>query len=278
MTLRFGRSEWCRMEFYRYSSFKQIVIDSVQPPLNMKTVRAFLVLAMAFLTAACVDLTWQERVDKGRIAMQNRDYKAASELFESAIHQAMTRGVSGVRVAPVYLANAQAEIELGNLQEATFLLDGAIREAQKDGGKNSEQLIPIYKERWKLFYRQKKFVDAQREAKEALRLERNCCEPGSERLLDSLNLVIASACAQDRCADTGPYLEEQLQIRREHLGKEHPHVAVSLCLLGELAEKKQQWKEAEARYIEALAIRKKAEPQLVAQTEKNLTRVRANLK
>lgn len=161
---------------------------------------------------------------------------------------------------------------------ALAALNSAYQVALGFGYKDNELLIPIYKQIAKLHYRKKNFVEAGNAAREALRLERSCCEPQSEKLLESLNLVIASACALDRCADTQPWLVEQLEIRKLRLGALHPHVAVSLCLIGEVLEKKGQFKQAEAKYAEALEIRRKSEPELVAQTEKNLLRVREKMK
>lgn len=233
---------------------------------------------MAIGLSACgAQSNWKETANDAHLAAQSGDYERTRQEFEIAIQDARSSGADPVQLAPLYFEKARAEIELKQTAPAERSLDAAV-EAALGGGKDNEQLIPIYKERWKLLYRQKQFARAQTDAKEVLRLQRNCCEPGSEGLLDALNLVIASACAQDRCADTSAYLKEQLDIRRAHLGKEHPHVAVSLCLLGELAEKQQHWQEAAKLYGEALDIRKRSEPGLVASTERILSRVRAHLR
>jgi len=210
--------------------------------------------------------------------MQRGNIEKARELFQKGIDKGKSAGANGVQLAPVYLDLSRAELLANNDQAARTAVDAALQSALAGGGKDSEQLIPIYKESASQFYGKKQFVESLAAAKEALRLERNCCEPGSDKLLDSLNRVIAATCAQDRCADTAPYLQEQLEIRQKRLGPNHPHVAVSLCLLAEVDEKKGKWKEAETKYLQALEIRKKVEPQLLSQTEKNLVRVRANLK
>ena len=219
---------------------------------------------------------WKDLVRSGRIEMQKGAYSDAKRFLSQGLKEATDKRVDGVLLAPIYLDLSEVNQELSDAEGARTAVDAAIASA-KSGGDNSEQLIPLYKQSAKLFYRKKDFSNSQIAAQEALRLERECCDPKSEKLLDGLNLCISAACAQDRCADTGPLLLEQLEIRREHFGPNHPHVAVSLCLLGELAEKKGRWKEAERRYEEALAIRRKTEPALVTQTEKNLTRVRAHL-
>lgn len=233
-------------------------------------------MSITVLNACTQTASWHDTVNQGRLALRDGDFKNAQTLLSRGVNEALNDNVSPVVIAPIYLDLGRAESSLKNTDATRAALDAALA-AAKSGGEDNEQLIPIYKERWRLNYRRKDFVKAQADAAQALRLERQCCDPKSERLLDSLNMNIAAACAQDRCADTGPLLLEQLEIRREKLGPIHPHVAVSLCLLGELAEKKGQWKEAERRYVEALAIRKRSEPGLVQLTEKNLTRVRAQL-
>lgn len=241
--------------------------------------RTIMISILAAIPSSCaLAASWQDVVREGRVAVRNGDEERGMRLIEQGIDAAKKAGANGLQLAPVYLDLAQVEIALNKTDEARAALDAAINDATAAGGGDSEQLIPIYKQSAKLFYRQKDFIKAQAAAKDWLRLERACCEPGSEKLLASMNVAIAAACAQDRCADTGALLTEQLEIRKKHLGAEHPHVAVSLCLLGELAEKKGNWQAAESLYKEALAIRKKVEPNLVSQTEKNLVRVKEKAK
>ncbi len=240
--------------------------------------RTILVSIIAISIAACGKATsWQDDIHRARLEMQNGNREIARTLFQKGIDSGKKTGANGLQLAPLYLELSRVELALKNDTAARTAVDAAIEAGQSGGGKNSEQLIPIYKESANQFYRKKQFVESQAAAKEALRLERLCCEPGSLHLIDSLNRVISATCAQDRCADTAPYLEEQLEIRRKHFGPTHSHVAVSLCLLAEVDEKKMKWKDAESKYLQALEIRRKVEPQLVSQTEKNLVRVRTHL-
>lgn len=220
---------------------------------------------------------WQKDIQQARLEAQQDNNEKAATLFQHGIESGKSAGASGVQLAPIYLELSRAQLALNHDTEARAAIDAGLQSALSSGGKDNEQLIPIYKESASQFYRKQQFAQSLTAAKEALRLERACCEPGSEQLLDSLNRVISATCAQDRCADTEPYLLEQLDIRRKKLGANHPHVAVSLCLLAEVDEKKGRFKEAETKYLEALEIRKKVEPYLVSQTQKNLTRVRASL-
>jgi tetratricopeptide (TPR) repeat protein len=262
------------------SGSNMIIVYEMQSANKVTAYFVSLVMIVASgVLSSCVSVqpeSWQDDVRIGRLAMHNGEEEKAKLFLSKGIEGARYANVDPIVIAPIYLDLSRTETALKNPDGARSAVDAA-RVAASSGGKDNEQLIPIYKESAKLFYRKKDFVNSQLAAQNALRLERECCDAKSEKLLDSLNLCISAACAQDRCADTGPLLEEQLEIRKEHLGPVHPHVAVSLCLLGELAEKKGQWKEAEARYIEALSIRKKTEPGLVKQTEKNLVRVRTHL-
>ncbi|MCW5823036.1 MAG: tetratricopeptide repeat protein [Cyanobacteria bacterium TGS_CYA1] len=92
-------------------------------------------------------------------------------------------------------------------------------------------------------------------------------------LIEILNLVIASACAGKKCADTTPWLLQLLELRKKVLGPKHPHVAVSLAMLGENAEMKGDLKKARQYYEKALLIRTEVEPSLVQATKRNLVRV-----
>lgn len=240
--------------------------------------RKILLSIIAISISSCGNLIdWENDIQKARLEVQNGNRQNAEKLFQQGIDEGKKAGASGIKLAPIYLELSRTELALKNDTAARASIDAGIEAALSSGGKNNEQLIPLYKESASQFYRKKQFVESLAAAKEALRLERACCEPGSERLLDSLNKVISATCAQDRCADTAPYLQEQLEIRRTKLGVNHPHVAVSLCLLAEVDEKKGKWKDAESKYLQALEIRKKVEPYLVKATEKNLVRVRAKL-
>lgn len=274
-----------KIETKAHLGVKQIQVIAEKQMRSKRRSKVFIgILAIAFATfvlPSCAQKPapaagWEDSVRSGRLAMQVADYQNAKQFISKGLAEAARQNVDGVVIAPVYLDLAKSCEHLNDPAAARTAVDAALV-AARSGGKSNEQLIPIYKESAKLFYRKKDFVNSQAAAHEALRLERECCDAKSDKLLDSLNLCIAAACAQDRCADTGPLLLEQLEIRRQHLGLNHPHVAVSLCLLGELAEKKGRWKEAEERYKEALAIRKKSEPGLVKRTEENLIRVRSQL-
>jgi hypothetical protein len=100
----------------------------------------------------------------------------------------------------------------------------------------------------------------------------------SPYLIETLNLVIASACAGKKCADTTPWLLQLLELRKKVLGPDHPHVAVTLAMLGENAEIKGEFAKAKQYFEKALAIRVKVEPALVEPTRKNLVRIESKMK
>lgn len=173
-----------------------------------------------------------------------------------------------------FLALAKTKSEKGDKAGARRAIDNAIGDAALRDGPDSIQLLLAVRESARLYYKDKDLANAEKAAKWALLLEKVNFGEDSEESIETLNIAIAAACAQDRCADTTPLLEQQLLIRRKHLGNDHPHVAVSLSLLGEAAEKKGDFKLALKYFEDALSIRKKKEPQLVALTEKNLERIR----
>ncbi len=100
----------------------------------------------------------------------------------------------------------------------------------------------------------------------------------SPYLIETLNLVIASACAGKKCADTTPWLLQLLELRKKVLGPDHSHVAVTLAMLGENAEMKGELAKSKQYFEKALAIRVKVEPALVEPTRKNLVRIESKMR
>ncbi|MBX9692170.1 MAG: tetratricopeptide repeat protein, partial [Cyanobacteria bacterium] len=124
-----------------------------------------------------------------------------------------------------------------------------------------------------LAYQQKNYDQASLAAQRILDIQKKVLGPNDSQLIDTYNQLIAALCVGGKCEDTEPLLKEQLEVRSKSLGPEHPHVAVSLCLLGESAEKKKDYERALKYYENALTIRRKTDPMLVRQTEKNVLRV-----
>lgn len=122
-------------------------------------------------------------------------------------------------------------------------------------------------------YQSKNFGKANELAKRLLRHQEAVEGKDSQYLIETLNLVIASACAGKKCADTTPWLQQLLDLRKKLLGPDHPHVAVTLAMLGENAEMKGELAKAKQYYKKALEIRIKVEPALVEPTRKNLVRI-----
>ncbi len=127
-------------------------------------------------------------------------------------------------------------------------------------------------------YQSKHFDKANQMALKLLKEQEARLGGNSPQLIETLNLVIASACAGKKCADTTPWLLQLLELRKKVLGPEHPHVAVTLAMLGENAEMKGDLKKARQYYEKALSIRMKEEPSLVEATKKNLERIDKKLR
>lgn len=122
-------------------------------------------------------------------------------------------------------------------------------------------------------YQTRHFDKANEMALKLLKQQEISLGKNSPELIETLNLVIASACAGKKCRDTTPWLLQLLELRKKILGPEHPHVAVSLAMLGENAEMKGDLKKARLYYEKALLIRQKVEPSLVEPTKRNLERI-----
>lgn len=122
-------------------------------------------------------------------------------------------------------------------------------------------------------YQTKHFDKAHEMALKLLKKQEERLGKDNPELIEILNLVIASACAGKKCADTTPWLLQLLELRKKVLGPKHPHVAVSLAMLGENAEMKGDLKKARRYYEKALLIRTEVEPSLVQATKRNLVRV-----
>lgn len=137
--------------------------------------------------------------------------------------------------------------------------------------KNIHDLTPIQSIRRE--YQVKHFDKANEMALKLLKKQEKQLGKDSPELIETLNLVIASACAGKKCADTTPWLLQMLELRKKVLGPEHPHVAVTLAMLGENAEMKGDLKKARQYYEKALLLRTKVEPSLVEATKRNLVRI-----
>ena len=127
-------------------------------------------------------------------------------------------------------------------------------------------------------YQIKHFDKANEMAKKLLRRQEASEGKNSPYLIETLNLVIASACAGNKCADTTPCLLRLLELRKKVLGPDHPHVAVTLAMLGENAEMKGDLAKAKHYFEKALAIRVKVEPALVEPTRKNIVRIESKMR
>ncbi|MBP7862515.1 tetratricopeptide repeat protein [bacterium] len=141
------------------------------------------------------------------------------------------------------------------------------------GNKYSTTIDSIRRE-----YQTRHFDKANQMARRLLKRQEMKEGKDSPYLIETLNLVIASACAGKKCSDTTPWLLRLLELRKKVLGPDHPHVAVTLAMLGENAEMKGELLKAKQYFEEALAIRTKVERALVEPTRKNLVRIESKMR
>lgn len=75
----------------------------------------------------------------------------------------------------------------------------------------------------------------------------------SAQLIAPLNGVIRVTCAADHCADTVPFLNRLLDIRRKNFGPNSKEVPVTLILLGEAYEKQNKFDQARSYFEQAIS-------------------------
>lgn len=204
---------------------------------------------------------------------ENGNYEEAENSFKDALARAGQSGASAEVLAPYRLAEAKSLLAASRLDSASQVLEEALQSARARWGE-SEKLYPYYMTRIRILYKGKKFEESQKEALELLGRQEKRLGKDSRVLIETLNLVIAAACAEDRCADTRPYLERQLRLRRKYLGDSHEHVAASLAQLAEIEEQSGNLDRAEELYTEVIKIREKSAPHLLESSRTNLTRIK----
>ncbi len=214
---------------------------------------------------------WQAEFEKGQAALSSSDYANAIRYIESSIEKAEKEGVAKKDLTAEFACLSKCYLAIGNKEKARQLTDQSI--AQPGLDKDSIKLIPLLNASYDLAYREKNFDLASQTAQRSLEIQKKAKSPNDSQLIETYNQLIAALCVGGKCSDIAPLLQEQLEVRRRSLGADHPHVAVSLSLLGENAEKKRDYEKALKYYEEALAIRKKTDPSLIAQSEKNVLRV-----
>ena len=197
-------------------------------------------------------------------------FKKAIPLLEREIKEAEAQGVSKEALSKYQLKVADCYY---SIQEYEKALD-AVEQAIKNSGLTGKlELSDYLKLKSRVLYKMKRFKEAEKTAQRLLKIQESRLGADSFELIETLNLIIAASCAEDRCADTEPLILRQLALREKHLGNEHEHVAASLGMLAELKEKKGELKEAEKLYRKALQIRRKSSPHLVESSEKNILRI-----
>lgn len=206
---------------------------------------------------------------------ENGDYEKSIAGFKSGIEKSRSEGVSGDRLIEFRVKLAESYLAEGKRDEAMAVVDEGLAQFDEANLSRERFLLssPLRLLRVRILYKGKKFKEAQGAAADLLKLQERYLGSDSRELIETLNLGIASACAEDRCADTRPMILRQLTLKEKYLGKDHEHVASSLAQLAELEEQAGNFDEAEKLFKRVLAIRTKSAPELVESTRKNLVRL-----
>ncbi|MGD9681858.1 MAG: tetratricopeptide repeat protein [Candidatus Obscuribacterales bacterium] len=235
--------------------------------------RLLAAIFVSFIFSGCGTAADNELLLQGAKQLDEGQTEQAALSLSSGLEQAAKEGAPEKGLGRYRLLLTRCYIVQGKIDEADRESSLAFQSAQKLYGKESPELVPYLLARSRVAYRKGDFAQSRNRALDALSIQEKSQGKESKDQIDTIDLIVSAACADDRCADTEPYLERQLALRKKFLGEDHPHVASSLCLLGELAEKKNQLEEAEKYYSEALAIREKSAKELVESTRKNLVRL-----
>lgn len=235
--------------------------------------RLLAAIVVSFSFSGCGTATDNDLLVQGARQLDSGQTEQATLSLASGLEQAAKEGIPEKDLGRYRLLLTRCYTVQGKIDEADAESSRALESARKSYGKESPELLPFLLARSRVAYRKGDFAQSRSRALEALSIQEKSQGKESKDEIETINLIVSAACADDRCADTQPYIERQLALRRRFLGADHPHVASSLCLLGELAEKKNQLEEAEKYFSEALAIREKSAKELVEGTRKNLVRL-----
>src|SRR5579883_468054 len=196
-----------------------------------------LLLCMQFLTSCTNRSDWQSTLRQAESIEKREDYKESRKLYEQAIEQAKSSGVADLELNSAYIELARVCQLEGDHETARNVIDAALERSRKTCGENSPRLASLLRASAELHYKQHDLEQAEAQARQLLTIEKSEPDPDKMALIDTINLIISAACARDRCIDTEPLVKEQLELRRQLYGSEHPQVAVSFALMGEIAEK-----------------------------------------
>lgn len=245
---------------------------------NWRTKLFSLIFSLILLGANIQGCTQKTSINSDRAQLKlaqasfdNGNYDDAIKRLESEL--ASREKASSIALCEYQYLLAKSYLYIDKPEKALLLSERATELARKRWGE-SPKVVPYIKLNIRILYKQKKFKESQARASELLSFQEKTLGKDSRELIDTLNLVIAAACAEDRCADTEPLLQRQLKLRQEYLGEKHEHVAASYGQLAEIEEKKGHFDKAERLYNKALEIRQEVAPQLVESTQKNLVRLK----
>lgn len=235
--------------------------------------RLLAAIVVSFSFSGCSTAADNDLLVEGSRQLDRGQTEQATLCLASGLEQAVKEGIPEKDLGRYRLLLTRCYTVQGKIAEADAESSRALDSARKLYARESPELLPYLLARSRVAYRKGDFAQSRSRALEALSIQEKSHGKESQDQIETINLIVSAACADDRCADTEPYVKRQLALRRKYLGADHPHVASSLCLLGELAEKKNQLEEAEKYFSEALAIREKTARELVEGTRKNLVRL-----
>ncbi|MCS6984787.1 MAG: tetratricopeptide repeat protein, partial [Leptospiraceae bacterium] len=147
--------------------------------------------------------------------------------------------------------------ETGKYAEATKVFEQALKQAEKEFGKNHANYATSCNNLASLYDDQGRYAEAEPLYKEALAIRARVLGKDHPNYATSCDNLAVLYYNQGRYSEAEPLFKEALAIRAKVLGKDHPDYATSCNNLAFLYERQGRFAEAEPLYKEALAIREK---------------------
>lgn len=220
-------------------------------------------LALGTLAACSIrprSLTLQEN---GAQALKEGKPVVATELFNQAIRSANRAG----QPADALEAYRQAAIlSIGSDSEgirARELANRAVELAEQKYGLNDPRVIPYLACAGQVAYRHHNYEAAQKLYSRALYLHDSAHQRDDLPLGEILGGLISASCAGGNCIDAEPLYKRLIAVRTQELGGEHEHTLSAKMMYAENCERRKQYAQARAIYLNCLSGARTKNPQLL---------------
>ncbi|MBZ0189145.1 MAG: hypothetical protein K8F91_23070, partial [Candidatus Obscuribacterales bacterium] len=179
--------------------------------------------ALTACTGKAAPEAWSTELQAAEQYFENGQMEKASENLSAGLEIARHEKVPEKELCPYLLSLSRCYLTQGKTDEAALVSRQALCAARDKFGLESMALVPYLLQESRAKYKMKDFQASQESALKALCLQEKNLGQDAEELIETFNLIVSAACADDHCVDTEPYIKRQLDLRRRYLGSEHPH-------------------------------------------------------